>query len=415
MAVHDRSFTGNKPVYLAAQMKWEALKQHFWGKFCKFNTPGKQVIAKKGNRPQPIQSPVVMQHELGRKMGDVIEVPMMRNLTDLPTVGTDQLAGYEELQKINHVRVPIDIVRHAVKPQDGIMSTQTTKDLQLLKNSRPQLLRHYAETEEYLGASYSMYYGFSWNVLNSNRFTGNSQNISAVSHPHVFIAGSGKVGYGVADYPGTANYETAIGTDIDAMTDTNVFDTEFLDGLKAQEQVMRTDPIILKDGNELQLILAHPYQIATLEADEKFRQVIAQTHAIQLAKDNPLLVGCKYIWGGFAIFVSDTAVWPVDTSGGDPVWGPSSISNLKSFKSYSSYEKFAAILLGNNALFKATGQAMEYKKRTDDYDEIIGIGYRTVEGYSRGDFWNEDDGTRGEYLINDGSAILVTWAEAPSM
>ena len=66
-------------------------------------------------------------------------------------------------------------------------------------------------------------------------------------------------------------------------------------------------------------------------------------------------------------------------------------------------------------MFKATGQPMEFKKRVDDYDEIMGIAYRTVEGYSRADYWNEDDGTRGQYLKNDGSALLITYAEAPSL
>jgi len=415
MAVLDRSFSGNIPKILAAQMKWEALKQHFWGKFAKFNTPGKKVIVTKASIPQPISSPIVMQNELSRAMGDLLKIPLMRNLINLPTVGMDQLKGHEEKQMINHAYVPIDIVRHAVKPQEGVMSTQTTKDYRLIQNSKPMLLRQYAEVEEYLGCSYSFYYGYSYNILQSSRFAGNSQNITSVSHPHIFVAGQGKVGYGTVDYPGTANYETAIGTAVSAMNDTNVFDTQFLGGLKAHEQVRRTDPIILKDGNELRLIVAHPYQITTLEADEKFRQLVASTHAIQLAKDNPLLMGAKYVYGNFAIYDSSTAIWPVTVVGGDPVYGPSTISTLDSFKDYEGYEVFGAILLGNNAMFKATGQQLEFKKRIDDYEEIIGIAYRVVEGYSRADYWNDDDGTRGAYLKNDGSCLLLTWAEAPSM
>ena len=173
------------------------------------------------------------------------------------------------------------------------MSTQTTKDYKLIQRSKPMLLRQYSEVEEYLGCSYAFYHGYSYNVLESNRFSGNSQNITANSHPHIFIAGKGKVSYGASNYPGTSGYETQIGTDVTAMVDTNVFDTQFLAGLKAHEQIMRIDPLILKDGNEMRLIVAHPYQIATLEADESFRQTVAQTHAVQLAKDNPLLFRCQ--------------------------------------------------------------------------------------------------------------------------
>lgn len=416
MAVHDRSFSGNVAVYLAAQMKYEVLKHHFWGKFAKFNTPGREdskVAVIRKNDPKPIASPIVMQHELNKRQGDRMYIPMLRNLINLPTVGMDQLKGHEELQKVNHAVVPIDILRHAVLPQEGIMSTQTTKDYKLLEHAKPQLLRHYAEVEEFLGCSYAFYYGFSYNILQSSRFSGNSENISAYSHPHVYIAGAGKVGYS-GGYPGSAAYEDAIGTAVSAMTDTNVFDTAFLNGLKADEQINKIDPIIMKDGNQLRFIVAHPYQIATLEADTNFKEVASRAYVQQLAKDNPLLIGAMHIYGGFAIFSSDTAVWQVSVSSGDPVYGPSTISNLSSFKSYSTATKFAAILLGNNAMFKGTGKAIEFKKRVDDYDEIIGIAMRTVEGYSRADYFNNDDGTRGEYLNNDASAVLITWAEAPA-
>jgi len=411
----ERSFTGNQALILAAQMKFEVLKHHFWGKFAKFNTPGNKVIAKKANMPKPIRSPIVMQHELERNMGDVIKIPLLRNLVELPTIGLDQLKGHEERQKINHAQVPIDILRHAVMPQEGLMSTQTTKDYQLIKNAKPQLLRAYAEYEEYLGCSYAFYYGYSWNILQSARYTGNSENITSNSHPHIFVAGQGKVSYGTTDYPGTAGYETNVATAIDAMTDTNVFDTNFLSGLKAHDQIKRINPIIMHDGNEMLMIVAHPYQIHQLEQDVKFREVTALANAQAYAKHNPMLVGCKYVWAGFVIFESETAIWQVSTSSGSPVYGPSTISDLSSFKDYSSATKFAAIILGDNALFKGTGHPLEFKKRVDDYDEIIGIAFRVLEGYSRADYWNDDDGTRGASMKNDGSAVAITYSEAPSM
>jgi len=408
----ERSFTGNEAVVLAAQMKFEVLKQHFWGKFAKFNTPGRKVIARKGNEPMPISSPIVMQHELNRKMGDTMKIPLLRNLQNLPTVGKDQLENHEETQKINHAIVPIDIVRHAVKPQDGIMSTQTTKDYKLIQNAKPQLLRYYAEVEEYLGCSYAFYYGFSYNVLMSSRFQGNTDNITAISHPHIFVAGQGKVPY-TSGYPGTTAYENAIAAKINAMNDTHVFDTQFLTALKASPQIRRIDPIIMKDGNAMWFIVAHPWQIATLEADANFKALVSSTHVQSLAKDNPLLAGCKHIYGGFAIFESDTAVWQVNVVSNQPVYGPTTITSMESFRDYTGATKFGAILLGNNAMFKATGRPLEFKKRMADYDEILGIAFRTVEGYSRADYWNDDDGTRGQYLKNDGSALLITHAEQP--
>lgn len=415
MPIFERSFTGNKELLLAANMKYESLRNFTWGRWGKFNAPGKKTVVKKADEAKPVASPVVIQHELTRKQGDVMEMPMLRDLINLPTGGKKQLAGHEEEVNINHCRVPIDVVRHAVDVQDGIMSWQTTKEYELLRYHKPLLSRHYAQTNEFLGANWAMCYGFSENVLNSSRFTGNNQNIKAISHPNIFCAGIGQVSYGVNGFPGTSDYESEIGTTIGQMVETNVFDTTFLSGLKASDTVQDIDPIILKDGNELWMILASPLQVKDLEADPAFQKTVAQTHAIQLAKDNPLLVGSKYIWSGFAIFVSNTAPMPVSVVGGRPVWGPNPIVNLRSFRGYSKYSYMTAYLVGSNALFKAIGRAFEFKKRTEDFDEIIAVAYRSVEGWSRGDFWNYDDGIVGEHVRNFGSANLITAISPPGM
>jgi|GEM_PF-2051151 len=408
MAIFERTFSGNKEVALMKLMKFEHLRSFFWGRWGKYNAPGKKTVIKKAEEAKPISSPVVIQHELTRKQGDVMEMPMLRDLINLPTTGKRQLAGHEEEVNVNHCRVPIDVVRHAVDVQDGIMSWQTTKDYNLLKHHKPLLARHYGQTNEFLGANWAMCYGFSHNVLTSSRFTGNNQNIKAISHPNIFCAGIGQVSYGVNGFPGTSDYESEVGTTIEKMVETNVFDTNFITGLKASDQVQDTDPIILKDGNELWMLTVHPLQIKDLEADPAFQKTVSQTHAIQLAKDNPLLVGSKYIWGGFAIFVSNTAPMPVSVVDGRPVWGPNPVVNMRSFRGYNKYAFMTAYLIGSNALFKAIGRSFEYKKRTEDYDEIIGVAYRSVEGWSRGDWWNYDDGIVGEHVRNYGSALLVT-------
>ena len=124
----------------------------------------------------------------------------------------------------------------------------------------------------------------------------------------------------------------------------------------------------------------------------------------------------NYLWGGFAIYVADSAVFPVSNVSDLPVYGPTgTITGLADFRSFSSYTVFAGAIIGSNALFKGTGQAMQFKQRVDDYEELKGIAYRTVEGYSRGDYWNEDDGTRGDALINDGSVLFFTYAKAPTV
>jgi len=416
MAVFERNFTGNVPRILAQKMMFEAQQHHFWGRFGKFNTPDKKAVnPNKGIESRAISNaPIVIHRELQRQMGDEIKVPMHRLLTQSATYGLQQMKDREERQKINHASVYIDIIRHAVEPQEGILSTQTTKDYRLIRNASPALQRHYAETCNYEMASWALYKGYSKNILDSERFSGNA-NVVEYSHPHIFTAGGGKVSYGVSDYPGTSAYETAVGTDITAVGSTDIFDTALLQALSADETIRYIRPLYMKDGNPYRIIVVHPYQLYNLKNDSNFREVTSRADAQAFAKENPLLTGCKYFWDGWAIFDGSNAVFPVNVVSGDPVWGPNNgaPTSLESYRSYATETKFGAFVIGDNALFKALGQTMQFKRRQDDYDEIIGIAYRCVEGYSRGDFKNLDDGTAGAKWVNEGSAIVVTYGAKP--
>lgn len=416
MAVFDRSFTGNQPLILAQKMMFEAQQHHFWGRFAKFNTPDGKAVNPNGKGPAALSnSPIVMQRELQRQEGDFIQIPMHRLLTQSPTYGLTQMQDREERQKVNHARVAIDIIRHAVEPQEGIMSRQTTKDYRLLENAKPALQRHYAEVCNYEGASWAFYNGYSKNVLDSARFTSNTQNIAANSHPNLFVAGQGQV----SGTPGSSAYEVNIGTAISAMASSDVLDTNLLQALSADEKIRYIRPLMMKGGNPYRILVVHPYQLFNLKNDSNFREVTSRADAQAFAKENPLLTGCHFFWDGWAIFDGSQAVFPASVNGstGKVQWGYNggTISSMTDYRDYSASNIFGAFVLGDNAMFKAIGQNMEFKKRMADYDEIIGIAYRTVEGYARGDFWNEDDGTRGATLINEGSALLLTYAAKPTL
>ena len=410
MAVHDYTFTGNKVLYLAQKLILRVSQYHFWGQFAKFNTPGgKPVNPNKNIDPKTTSgSPIVFQRELEKKGGDKIEIPVYRELVNLPTYGKNQLKQHEELQKINTANVVLEILRHAVKPQDGSMSIQRAKQVKLIENSYPMLRQHYASVENFLQCSMAFYKGYSQNVLSGER------GISAISHPHIYTSGGGKVTYS-GGYPGNSAYENAIATDLDLIGNTDVFDTEFLDGLAADEQIRKIPYLYTKDGTPYKIIVVHPYQLYDLRQDAKFRELVANALSSKMAKDNPLLKGCKYFWGDWAIFDGGNAVFPVSTSASLPVWGPSTITSMTAFNAYSTSTIFAAIVLGDNAMFKATGSGMRFIGEMEDYEEIYGIAYRILEGWSRGDFWNTDDGSTGQYVINDGSAVACTYAAKPSM
>jgi hypothetical protein len=264
-----------------------------------------------------------------------------------------------------------------------------------------------------------MYWGFSYNIIKSDWWA-NDANIAANSHPHVYISGVGKVGY-TGGNPGSAGYEQEIGDQIDNMNASSLFDTRFLTWLGAQQQIQKIKPIQMVDGNRLWLCLAHPWQIATLVADPKFHEVNALARAQAYAKDNPMLYRLRYVWGKFAIFETDTAVWPVRVdSSGDPEWGPSGVLtsdpedlDLDLFENYASDDKFAAMVLGANALGMANVGRMKFKYRADDYGAVEGTAYSLLTGCSRMDQRNRDDGTEGDNVIQQNSAIAVTSALEP--
>jgi hypothetical protein len=177
----------------------------------------------------------------------------------------------------------------------------------------------------------------------------------------------------------------------------------------------------------LRLLVAHPWQVKDLEQDPNFQNAIQGAMIQSMAKDNPFLIGAKYIWGGFAIYENEYVSWPVNVENTVPYFGPFLPSynggkpkSLLDFDNYATYgqvaqnTKFAAVVLGDNAVAKASAGGLEFIQETFDYKTIIGIGYSQLHAAARADYWNVDDGIKGQYLNNESSALVVTHAEAPS-
>ncbi len=400
--IYEIGFSGNQPRILARQMMIERSPYLFYRKWMGFNTTGGAVDPQKAVLLP--NTPIVVHQELKREGGNQLKVPMARRLINKPKTGRAQLSGHEELVAINHSKVYIELLRHAVRTQEGSLSALTMdKQYQLSKKYKPLLGQHYSETANFMQIPCSLYKGQAWNVLDA----GNNTSLAAISHPNIWVAGFGKVGSGT-NYPGVAGYETEIGTQINAMGVSHVFDTELLMALKTDSVIMKIPPLLTKNGDAYRIIVANPRQIYDLKKDPKFEEAMFRTLAQNYAKENPYLVGCKYYYDGWAIFDGQDVVWPVTVSGGVPVWGPTTETDLSSFQNYSAYDTFAAQILGDNALAKATGTAMEFIAESRDYKEVTGMGYRIIEGYGRNDYWNEDDGTTGQHVINDTSGLIVT-------
>lgn len=431
--VFSTKFSGNVPVILARKMIWEALDKSFWGKFAGYTTPNR-IPARKGEFPTEVQNnPIVVHNELGSTSGDLLEIPMHRRFRAKPKVSGQQLIGFEETPKINHAKIPIDETRHATEPMRSRILYQIKKDYQLIEKARPGLQMHYADQSDFLGICYSFYYGFSWNIIQGKAFFSDTR-FTVSSHPHCYVAGTGKISYGTVGWPGTATYEAAIGTAVAAMGATNVFDTKFLNYLRSDPQINRIRPIRTMQGRDFYVIVAHSWQINDLLADTTFNPVTSRALVGDYAKDNPFLVGVNYIWGAFAIFEHSNSCWPVNVASSDPgftdghpIYGPfgasydfnSDAGNLDYFRNWDAYGgvdngDFAGMILGDNAIYKGIAGTLEWAKESFDYGATLGVAYSVLDGYSRSDHINFDDGTQGQYLVNDGSAMFITKATRPN-
>jgi hypothetical protein len=416
--VFNRSFTGNQALILAQQMKFQGLYQTAWGKWTSLANDQGEVESLTG-KPMTTSSPLIMKSELERAMGDKMKVPLHRSLNQLPRIGNQQLEEHEEKPTINHMEVPINTLRHAEKTKEGKMMVQRTKDYQLAKKARPALQRHWGRTSNALMWSYAMYNRFSWNVLADTDLWAGDSTVEAVSHPHTYVAGYGKVSYTVSGsgYPSSDEYETEIGLRINNMDpSSHVLNFSLLQQLKADPAILKIEPIADTFYGDLRLLLVHPRQLITLENDSVFRDLVKSSNAGSGrggAMDNPMLAGAKYCVDGWAIFPFQTSVFGVTLDSSTlPVYGPSTISNLNSFEDYSSYDKFGAIVLGMGAMYGAMGSQMEFIESNRDYFHVHGLAYDIIAGCARADFVNYEDGTQGAQLVNESSAVVITGAPA---
>lgn len=410
--VFERSFTGNQPLILAQEMKFAGLYQTPWARWTSIMMPDGEVKSLTG-LPTTFDSPILMKHELEKEMGDNIRVPLHRDLVALPKHGVQQLEGFEEKPRINHMDVAINTIRTAEKTKEGKIMTQRTKDYALAQRARPALQRHWSRTASTLMWSYAMYNRFSWNILDDTDFDADTT-IEAVSHPHIFMAGQGKVSY-TSGFPSSDNYETAVGTAIDAMDPaSHVLNFALLQQLKAHPIILKIEPITDAFGNDLRLLLVNPRSLITLENDPVFRDLALKPYAgsgVGGSADNPALFGAKYCVEGFAIFPFHTAVFEISTSAGQPVYGPATITDLDSFESHTQ-DIFGNIILGKGALYGAMGDNMVFIEANRDYMHVHGIAYDIMTGAARADFVNYDDGTQGGELINESSALVFCGAPA---
>ena len=421
--IRDAASSFVNPVILAQKMYFAAL--HYagpWGAVTgnsAFTTnQGKMITPNNALSGAGVTgSPVVIHRELQTKAGLEVRVPMLRPIDTLPKMGRQTLKGTGNTQAINFASVWIDVVRQAVKIKDGPIGEQVLKDFTLKSYANGQLRDHYARVLAYLQYSWAMYFGASYPVLNSDTYD-NVAAVTAHSHPNIYAIGTGRVTS--TAYPGNSTYETDVASAIEAVTAGNVFTVDKLRELNFDSQIRKIAPLYTKDGEPYRLLFMAPLVLKDFKAtllSSNYKDTVNYSY---LKKENPMLSNCALFLEGFAIFDGGYSVFAASGYAGTPIWGPAttagvqSVSDLTSFESHST-GRFANIILGDNAMFLATGSPMAFTTEEDDHQFWSELGYTIMEGAARGDSWNKDDGSTGQYIVNNGSALVLSYGSSMTM
>lgn len=416
------ALTMNVPKVQARNTYFSRLADMVYGKWIKWTTDdAKPVNPRAGvNAEAQVNSPIVAHRELigADKAGTKLQLPLFREPTQISLHGNQQLSGQESERKINVADVWVNEIRSGEKVKHGRMSAKALAEFGIPETSKKWLGMQWAKQCNFLEIPWALYNGISYSVLEDTAMFAGDSYVAHRSHPNFFtVSSSGstisRVGSGGTTYPGNSGYETLVGTAINEITTADVLSAATFKALNAEDQIRKIPFLVTKDGMPLRFALVDPYGMAVLRNDADIKAAQNAAFVQNLWKDNPMLTGVPIIYEGWAIFDGGHAVYPLSTSSGSPVYGPTTIADLTSFNDYSSYTKFGMQILGDNALFHALAWDMEWTGEERDHGATKAIGYTLGGGFARGDYWNRDDGSTGQYVVNDGSAILGYYAAKP--
>lgn len=267
--------------------------------------------------------------EKGR--GDVVRLPIIMRLTGDGRTEGQQLEGNEERLSSYTVDVTLAQYRHAVR-DDGAMSRQRAM-FDLSKNSKSALKVWGSEKLDKL----------CFDALNIG--TGTTSNPSRVFYMNA------------SDVWTTG---TAWGNNGSMDAGSSMLSLDTISRLKkiaqtggASRSYVPVSPIKLK-GEEVYVLITHPYALYDLRASSAFQQ--AQREAQARSKDHPLFTGAEAMWDGVVIHAHEGVKL-------------TAASNLA-----------RGALFGAQALVRAWGQRVQLVERDFDYGNEKGVATGMILG-----------------------------------
>lgn len=337
--------------------------------------------------------------------GWAIDVPVKLPLRKKPIYGDKQAKNNEEDFNWIYLRGLINQVRYPVKTSDGLMGEQALsarKMMQIWKNVKDEISSINQRWQAY--APYdAMYRGGSDNLFDD------PINMTQKSHPNFYVAGYGRVPFNSDN----AVYEASIVAQLNNLSSTDVLDVQAIRNLQVYGSRHRIIPTEAGNYKVKGVLIINDAQMAQLSADPLFEKM----HIALITADgtNAALFSGAYeahLIEGVLVLVdiNNPGVWISGDSEYDSSRGLINYGNVNPLDNpiHSSDIKLA-IYMGASAILGGHTVPLQFKNRTDDYDNIKGEAGRTVVGYTRADRYDHDSFlSASEFIENSSSMVLAT-------
>jgi N4-gp56 family major capsid protein len=365
----------------------QAVKQ--WSKMLTHETISRTWLKKfMGSSTNSI---IQMHKDLSADRGDVVKIDLLRQLATYGVVGDTALKGAEEALVFVQMNVTVDQVRQGVLYQ-SMSQQRTVHDFRMM--ARDALADWFARIMD--EAMFALLAG----TVGGNTALG------------TFLTNFGGASAMIARIPDAAHIVDGTGAGVAN------FDLEHITMLREKAKVptstfYRIPPIRTEDGEDIYVIVLHPYQVTSLKTKTgtvKWQEIMAS--AADRGSKNPIFTGAIGMYDGCVLHESAYVPRGVPTETG---WAAALAGETA--------DTTFAMLLGAQAGHIAFGnpysklggmrdygpvnELFTYVEDVDDYGNSRGVGGASIFGIDRGQYSTDGSGG-GAGAITHGLIVFPT-------
>lgn len=431
-SVFDLSNNAELRTLLAEEMR----RQQFFGnRFAQWIGP--EFVKKGGGREEAMTigpdgmgwtgAPIEHVKAFVQKGRTDMLIPVRNRLVGRPVFGNNQLFGTGEAAAFGFRSVKINRSRKAYSPPTGMEEQKTRQWYTNLIGEAHSYLSTWWNDYFPSAIMAGLHYGYSQDLTAPLASGGRAQGI--VSHPNLFAAGSGRVGFnaGGTDFatsgrPGTAAYELAVEAavnGVNAGAGGSTCTVALIRNLVYEASRLKIVPIQTKNGYRFYPIWLKDSAWQQLQLDPEFQSLAKSLHISELS-NHPLGNGADMRISGAAIY-NDQMMWCARTNAidsnvtsGTVNYGPvPTASDLaagfyfgQTVGALDTGNVAVGFLIGQNCLSVGTGKEFRYTDQMFDHENVKEIGVEFIKSVVR----NEQYDTLG-ICINPATGTLLTAAD----